>query len=168
MIGPSWDASAENSKAYKEVQVDIYSQVCLEVSPVTDSYGMNLLEKSLKRAAIEKTTDAAKQKYLAHMDGYSDVIRIELPYNAFGSDYGIIYTYNNSYYCLKETLTFELFGMEILWPMGAKSGESFEMELESGEDFIVILRKVETSCQYNLAYMTHPREYEDAELIQKA
>ena len=102
------------------------------------------------------------------MDGYHKVIRVELPYNALGSGYGIIYTKNNSRYSLKETLTFELFGMEISWPPGAKSGESFEMELEPNEDFIVILRRTEVACQYSLSYMTHPREYDDSELIQKA
>ena len=79
------------------------------------------------------------------MDGYSDVVRVQNPCNALDCGYGIVYTYNNSEYVLKETMTFELFGMEISWPIGKKADESFEMEIQPGDDFIVILRKTDSS-----------------------
>ena len=48
MIGPQWDVTAENDHFYKELLIDIYSKIPLEIVPVNDFYGMSLLEKTLK------------------------------------------------------------------------------------------------------------------------
>ena len=75
------------------------------------------------------------------MDGYSEVSRREVPYSILDSNFGLVYTKNKSDFILREMMTFELFGMEICWPPGAKNSEPFMMEIEPGNDFIVILRK---------------------------
>ena len=107
-------------------------------------------------------------RYISDMDGYERVFRVVCAYNAFDSSYGIVYTKNSSRFPLKETQTFDLWGMDIIWPPGVKSGQPHEMELGPEEDEIVILRRTDESCQYSLSYVTRPRELEDDELIEKA
>ena len=80
------------------------------------------------------------------MDGYSEVNRTEVPYSILDSNFGIVYTQNKSDFILREMMTFELFGIDICWPPGAKTSESFMMEIEPDNDFIVILRKNYANC----------------------
>ena len=99
------------------------------------------------------------------MEGYEKVIRVVCPYNAFESSFGIVYTKNNSEFHLSETQTFELYGMDIIWPPGAKPNLPHEMELPPHEDEIVILRRIDEHAKYSFSYVTRPREPEDEELI---
>ena len=168
MVDPFWNSSAETNKPHKEILIDVYSTHKLEILPVNDYFGLDLLVKVIKHSVMNDKIVAPRTKYLAQMDGYSEVYRVELPYHILDSNFGLVYTRNESDFILREMMTFELFGMDICWPLGARTGEQFMMEIEPGNDFIVILRKNYANCQYSLTYDTHSRELEDEELIQKA
>ena len=146
LVGPFWNDTVENDPQYKELLIDIYSKYKLNIEPVKDFFGMSLLERTLKLAAIEQTPVESKRKYISHMDGYERVFRVVFPYNAFESSYGIVYTKNNSRYPLRETQTFDLYGMDIIWPSGVRPGIPYEMDLRPEEDEIVILRRTDESC----------------------
>ena len=103
LVGPSWNESAENDPQYKELLIDIYSKYSLDIVPVKDLFGMSLLEKTLKLAAIGKTPVESKMRYISDMEGYERVFRVVCAYNAFDSSYGIVYTKNSSRFPLKET-----------------------------------------------------------------
>ena len=53
LVGPFWNDTIENDPQYKELLIDIYSKYKLNIEPVKDFFGMSLLERTLKLAAIE-------------------------------------------------------------------------------------------------------------------
>ena len=91
MIDPIWDPTANNDGAYRDVLVDIYGPESPPIMPVDESYGKKLLAKALKHAAMTKTPDSAKKKYLADKTDYKDCIRVQ-EIDAIDCWYGFIYT----------------------------------------------------------------------------
>ena len=116
---------------------------------------------------MTKAPDSAKKQYLANEADYRDCIRVSAV-DAIDCWYGFIYTKNASPFRLRETVTPQLEGLEIAWPEGKASGDNVEIDIDSGEDHIIVLRRVEGRCRYGLGYKVHPRELSNVELVQKA
>ena len=82
--------------------------------------------------------------------------------DSLGCWYGFVYTCNYSHYKLRETMKFELEGLEIAETTGkAYSSDTVELDLEPNEEHIVILRRTEGSCTYGLSRITRNRELTD-------
>lgn len=166
MIDPIWDESTSLDPAYTDVIVDIYSPVQTQVMPIADAF--ELFVQAMKVAAnvqIIKSTECLN--YLADKPEYEQCMRIS-SIDALDCWYGFIYTVNSSAYRLKEDFTVNLKGLEIAYPDGYQSGQEILIDLEPGEDHIIILRRTEGKCSYATSFRTHARELSDEELIQKA
>ena len=113
-----------------------------------------------------------RQTYLEENEDYGeDVFRVS-DVQSIDCWYGYIYTQNNSPYRLQETVRPQLTGLEVVWPPTTPSDEDGEIDIEidvpSGGDHIIILKRTMGSCQYGLQYLTHPRELTDEEMIEIA
>ena len=87
--------------------------------------------------------------------------------------YGFIYTNNQSQYNLRESLSLELEGLELIHTDGktyrseATKGE-IELEIASKDDHVIIMRRTQGKCTYSLSRITHERDYDDHEYIDMA
>ena len=79
---------------------------------MSDSYGMEVLEKALKDAAVTRTAPDQFERYLANRPDYSDVVRATT-LDGLDCWYGFIYTKNNSAHKLRESITLDMKGLEI-------------------------------------------------------
>ena len=62
-------------------------------------------------------------------------------------------------------MTPDLEGLEVVYPLGVQAGESVEMDIEAGQDHVVILRRTEGACSFRLSRLTHERAYSDEEYV---
>jgi hypothetical protein len=127
---------------------------------------MKILAKALKNAAQTKIPEEARDHYLEENADYGDTVYRVTDVEALDCWYGFIYTKNQSPYRLKETLRPQLKGLEVIYPQ--LNGQDVDLDIPSGGDSIIILRRIDNSCSYGLAYMTHPRELDDDELVEEA
>ena len=114
MIDPVWNETAANDANFKQVMLDIYSKQHLEITPLPDAYGFDILTRAVKNAAVSRTPKDTHLSYLAQSrPDYSGVVRIS-SLEALDCWYGFIYTTNQSQYTLRESLTLELEGLELI------------------------------------------------------
>jgi hypothetical protein len=153
---------------YREVLLDIYAPESVELDQVDDAKGMAVLEKAMKYAAKSAAGEDSKQYYLQANEDYGeDVYRIS-DVESLGCWYGFIYTMNNSKYQLKETIRPTLEGLEVVHPaLSGEEGTDVELDLQPGQDHVVILRRTQGSCTYGLHYLTHPRALSDEEIFEQ-
>ena len=143
--------------------VDIYGPESHDIQPVDDAFGKSLLVKAMKHAAMS-IDSIEKTNYLADKKDYKDCIRAT-DIGDIGCWYGFIYTKNNSPYRLKETITLDLKGLEIVHPVGSEANEPIEIDIESGDDHVIVLRRFANECKYSTAYRTRAREFTNDELV---
>ena len=115
MIDPIWNQTASNDRRYKEILIDIYSSVEIEITPIDDKSGLQYLEQMLKFIAKNVCPPSAKEYYLSENPDYSQVYRIT-DIETSGCAYGFFYTKNESAYDFSEKFTPVLKGFEIVWP----------------------------------------------------
>lgn len=167
MIDPLWNDTVDNDDMYREVLIDIYGPEGVNLDPVEDARGMQYLANALKHAAKNRAPVDSRQTYLEENEDYgTDVIRIS-DVECLDCWYGFIYTQNNSKYALRETIRPALEGLVVVYP-DMVNEEDIEFSIEPGQDHIVILRRVSGSCRYGLQYMTHQRDFSDAEMVEFA
>ena len=84
---------------------------------------------------------------------------------ATGCRIGFCYTANDSKFVLKDTLSLELMGAEILHP---KNGSClYALELQANSDHIVLFRQVEPKCSYGYSNQTIMRRKSAQELVEE-
>ena len=167
MIDPLWNVTVDNDEMYREVLVDVYSPVEVELNQVEDEKGFEYLAKALKWAAKNMSPVESRQTYLQENEDYgTDVIRIS-DVECLNCWYGFIFTQNNSKYKLTETMRPALEGLQVVYPP-MDDEQDIDFSIQPGEEHIVILRRTENSCTYGLQYMTHPRELSDEEMMDMA
>ena len=94
--------------------LDIYSKQNLDISPLSDDYGLEILKKAFKGAAFSRTSEDTHSRYLrTSRPDYEDVLRI-CSLDALECWYGFIFTKNESPYKLRETLSLQLEGLDLV------------------------------------------------------
>ena len=168
MIDPIWNKSVKNDELFKDVLVDIYAPTSVNLTQIDDYQGMQVLARALKGAAINLSPEESRQYYLEENEDYgTDVVRIS-DVESLDCWYGYIYTQNKSPHRLQEVVRPQLVGLEVVWPRLEPDQDDIDIDVPSGSDNIIILRRTQPSCQYGLQYMTHPRELNDDEMLEIA
>ena len=87
-----------------------------------------------------------------NQDYNNDVWRIS-DVESLNCYYGFIYTRNESKYRLKETVRPQIKGLEINYPIPKEDedvGIEIEIDIQPGQDHLVVLRRVDDQCSYGL------------------
>lgn len=61
--------------------------------------------------------------------------------------------------------TFE--GMKVVYPTDSMGAEQFDLDIPSGGDHIIVLRRLEGASSYKFSYLAHPREMSDEEMVEE-
>ena len=126
--------------------LDIYSKQHFDISPLSDTYGLEILKKAFKSAAISRTSEETHSRYLkTSKPEYENVLRI-CSLDALECWYGFIFTKNESPYKLNETLSLQLEGLELVCSDGQvstseESKSKIELEVQPNDDHMIILRR---------------------------
>lgn len=161
-VDPTWDPSADYHRDFKKITVDIYCPENLNIETVSRTEGVAILTQTLKDVAQNIVPKDKRSYHLASNKDYGrDAYRVT-DLNESKCWYGFIYTKNDSGYELKEDIKPTLKGLEVF------GRSSTIIQVPSGGDDIIILRRNDGSCSFSLSYNTIPRELSEAELIQKA
>mmetsp|Transcript_2732 Transcript_2732/g.3760 ORF Transcript_2732/g.3760 Transcript_2732/m.3760 type:complete len:180 (-) Transcript_2732:112-651(-) len=145
MIDPYWNETSTNDTMYKEVLVDLYGPESVQLEQVSYYVGIQKLTEAMKHAA--KTRSQAERKYwLADNHKFGQSVYRVSDVDCLNCWYGFFYTANGSSYSLKEKLTPQLTGMEVVYPPVQQPEGHIEYELPPGQDMIVVLRRTAGSC----------------------
>ena len=145
MVDAYWNETSNNDSMYKEVLLDIYGPEKVQLDQVDQYRGMQILEMALKHAA--KTKSQSERKYwLQDSSKYGTNVYRVTDVECLDCWYGFIYTANESGHVLRERLTPELTGLEVVFP--PLTNGYLDYELNPGHDMIIILRRTNGSCQF--------------------
>jgi len=163
-----WDASAKFDVSYKDVIIDIYCPLKLDINSMVEQEGHESFAKCLKRLAQTYSSEkGTRNHYCERIEDYGkDVYKAAEMSKATGCRIGYLYTNNSSKHTLSETLKLNLKGAEILWPPAHDN--TYELELPAGKDHIAIFRATEDSTSYGYVPSVKPRVKHRNELIQLA
>ena len=126
--------------------LDIYSKQHFDISPLSDAYGLEILKKAFKGAAITRTSEETHSRYLkTSRPDYENVLRI-CSLDALECWYGFIFTKNESPYKLSETLSLQLEGLQVVCAdsqviTNEESKSKIKLEIQPNDDHMIILRR---------------------------
>ena len=55
--------------------------------------------------------------------------------------------------------------MEIVWPTEVKPNKEIDIDIAPNNDHIIVLRRKEGHCSYELSHVPHHRKYSEEEII---
>lgn len=159
VVDAIWNETTKKDELYRNIVVDIYCPEELRIARVNTDSGFRMLSKSLGNLAQKSQT---KKFYLSNDEEYGqNVYKVSDLRKLTGCRFGICYTRNDSSYPLKEKLTVNLKGAEILWP---SPGPAFDLDIAAGSDHLVIFKQTENQASYGYTPQTLPREKSEEEL----
>ena len=100
MVDPLWNKTAENSRLYKEVLIDIYAPESLRIDTVEEAEGIQCLVEAFKDAARRSNNEP--DYYLHDNPDYANNVYRVSDIEGLNCWYGYVYTANNSKHVLKE------------------------------------------------------------------
>ena len=130
MVDPLWNKESENDASYKDVLVDVYAPEQVYLKWMDDYAGMDILIKTLKNVAQTKIPQDEREFYLGDNEDYGDMVYRVSDVEASECWYGFIYTNNQSPYRLKEIITPQLKGLEVIYPPNCK--ENVKLDIPAG------------------------------------
>jgi len=145
LIDPSWNASADLSRDFKQVLVDIYCPEAINLHAVTDQTGIKLAEKTL--ASVAQKAVALQSRYLK-TSAYGENVYKVTDLNGSGCWWAYHYVKNDCGKTLNQVTTPALKNMAVV---NYPAGPITEI-VQSGDDSIILIRRTEGACSFGFGY----------------
>ena len=132
---------AMTDQNYQDLNIDIYTNQAVTLTPVKYSNGVSYLAKMFQGLAVNHIGDEHKVKFQETNADYSNNVRITGDNGGVDAPLRIIYTENNSEYVYKQGFTFtRLEGAEVVFPKNLAVNEQLNIEIPAGGNHIMVLR----------------------------
>ena len=161
-IDPTWHESASLHENFKNVMIDLYCPLAVNMQLLSEQKGIEILSNSLKHVAREIVPSDQRKNHLESNSDYGRNVYRVCDITACKSWFGFIYTNNQSSHELKESITPTLTGLELY------GRPDHNIRVPAGSDDIVIWRRTQGSCNFKINSQLIPRDISDAEFISLA